>query len=249
MQEKKYTVKEASRITGIPVTTIQYWLKANIINTDKDPNNGYNLFSKNDLWLLIDRAHSRNIGISLKIYNDLLDINSWQKLYEDSYNNLLEQKLKIEEQMDILQTRMNRLNEIGSLEKKIYFKSEPPEFRKLVEYDFTNPTLQNLYQTSTTNIATFVELNNELEEKKYIGISVPQDFAGGKLLWTRDANENFYAALIKRDINEHSDSTVSILKTLQNDGLKPIYMIVYSLACSYKNGIDYFKAYIKVDKM
>ena len=248
MKEKYYTIAQVCKITGLPRSTIRFWCENNMIQVKQDPNNRYHIFTDTDIWALFDMMRSREKGLPMEYLDKAYDIPDWYHLHEVALEQLNAQKEKLEQQIDEIHYTLSQMDEIERL-KKVTFVKETPHFYKIVERDFANPELRKLFKSTLRSVATFATINDDLTYKPYKSAAVPKDFECNNPLWVLNEDEDFYAALIIRRVKTKFDNTTDVFQAMVDAGLKPQYMIVYSLAADSKNDYIYFKAYIRADKI
>lgn len=246
---KYYTLSEASKITGIPYTTLKHWIRTKQIIVEQDKNNGYHMFSEWNIWMLFDMMRSRQAGLPINYVYEDLDCNDWKKLHNDSLQKLYNTRHHIDEQIKELNCFLERLDELPELMENPIRKGSPPDFDRLAKRDLTDPSLQKLFREKIMSIATYCTIGENFSLNKIDAIAMPPDIDSGKTLWKRNENELFFVALIKRNTKDNTDNTLEILQGLKKEGYNPKYMIVYSLANDTKNNICYFKAYIHPEEV
>lgn len=246
MEKKNYTIAQVCKITGLPRSTIRFWSENNYISVKQDPNNRYHMFSDDNIWQMFDMLRMRENGVSMDYLNKEHDVDSWQSFFQESLEDIISQKEKLEQSIDELNYILSYFDEIKRL-KEVPFVKETPPFYKIIERDYSNPELIKLFRSTNRSVATYATINDDLTYTPYKTAAVPKDFKCKNPLWELNEQDTFYAALIIRKPKERIDTTHDVLKSMVDKGLKPQYMIVHSLIGDQKNDTVYFRAYIKAD--
>lgn len=102
-----YTIKEASKITGIPASTLRYYDKEGLLPFIERKASGYRLFSESDLGMLQIIECLKNTGMSIK---DIRQFSEWAQQGDASlqqrYEMFLERRRIVEQQMEELKKTM-----------------------------------------------------------------------------------------------------------------------------------------------
>ena len=106
-----YSINQASLLTQIPSSTIRYYEKVNLIAPIKRNSQGNRVFDDKDIEILNLIRCFRHLGMSIKDIE--VSISNFNLNYEhmDTKEILLQHKKKLEEQVIILNSYINEIEE------------------------------------------------------------------------------------------------------------------------------------------
>ena len=106
-----YSINKASQLTQIPSSTIRYYEKINLIAPIKRNTQGNRVFNEKDLEILNLIRCFRHLGMSISdIKASITNVNlDYENM--DTKEILLQHKIKLEEQVTILNSYINEIEE------------------------------------------------------------------------------------------------------------------------------------------
>ena len=104
-----YSIKKASQLTQIPLSTIRYYEKVNLISSIKRNKQGNRIFDDKDIEILNLVRCFRHLGMSINdIKASISNLNVDNK-NTDTKEILIQHKKKLEEQITILNSYINEI--------------------------------------------------------------------------------------------------------------------------------------------
>ncbi|MGM9905744.1 MerR family transcriptional regulator [Lactobacillus sp.] len=128
-----YTIKEVSKMTGIPSTTLRYYDKEGLLPYLERRESGYRVFNESDLTMLQIVDCLKSTGMPIK---DIKQFSKWAQEGDSSlqerYDLFLKRKEVVEEQIADLQKTLDVINH-----KCAYYKSavEAGTEKELMKHD------------------------------------------------------------------------------------------------------------------
>lgn len=103
-----YTVKEISKLLDMSEHTVRYYTDMGLVPTLKHDKNGNRLFDENSKNWLIGIKNLRGSGMSIKAIKDYVDLClQGESTLDKRYKIIIEQKAKIEKQLNEMKERYN----------------------------------------------------------------------------------------------------------------------------------------------
>ena len=88
------TVSQLAKFLSISADTIRYYVRSGLITPERDPNNGYKLFSKDDEKRLRFILQAKSLGFSLADIQTILDQASYGESPCPQVRTIMETRLK-----------------------------------------------------------------------------------------------------------------------------------------------------------
>ena len=108
---KKYTIKDAARIMGVPTSTIRYYEKEGLLPFVERLASGYRIFTEKDIATLRIIDCLKKTGMSIK---EIRQFSSWLEQGDSSlqqrYDMFLERRRVVKQQMAELQKILDTVN-------------------------------------------------------------------------------------------------------------------------------------------
>ena len=108
---KKYTIKDAARIMGVPTSTIRYFDKEGLLPFVERLASGYRIFTEKDIATLRIIDCLKKTGMSIK---EIRQFSSWLEQGDSSlqqrYDMFLERRRVVKQQMAELQKILDTVN-------------------------------------------------------------------------------------------------------------------------------------------
>ena len=108
---KKYTIKDAARIMGVPTSTIRYYDKEGLLPFVERLASGYRIFTEKDIATLRIIDCLKKTGMSIK---EIRQFSSWLEQGDSSlqqrYDMFLERRRVVKQQMAELQKILDTVN-------------------------------------------------------------------------------------------------------------------------------------------
>ena len=108
---KKYTIKDAARIMGVPTSTIRYYDKEGLLPFVERLASGYRIFTEKDIATLRIIDCLKKTGMSIK---EIRQFSSWleqgDSSLQQSYDMFLERRRVVKQQMAELQKILDTVN-------------------------------------------------------------------------------------------------------------------------------------------
>lgn len=134
---KKYTIKDAARIMGVPTSTIRYYDKEGLLPFVERLASGYRIFTEKDIATLRIIDCLKKTGMSIK---EIRQFSSWLEQGDSSlqqrYDMFLERRRVVKQQMAELQKILDTVNykcwyyetAIAAGTEKIHQSKAQPDF-------------------------------------------------------------------------------------------------------------------------
>lgn len=128
-----YTIKEASKITGLPTSTLRYYDREGLLPFIKRLDSGYRSFSEDDIEMIKIIECLKRTGMSIKEIKKFTEwVQEGDNSLDERYKMFLERKHAVETQIEALQKTLDVINykcwyyktamEAGT--EKIHFKNK-----------------------------------------------------------------------------------------------------------------------------
>lgn len=158
----KLTVKEVAKLLNISAHTIRYYDKEGLLTKEQDQNNGYRLFSLDDVTRLSNVLILRESGISIKDIKALIEDYSKDKYSDclrESLKHLDQEEKKIKESKAMLLRTLKHLEE----ENKSFKRCEYPDrhLHEIRQMTYTDSYNQQLVE-SLKGLENYSFINNDL---------------------------------------------------------------------------------------
>ena len=128
-----YTIKEVSKITGLPTSTLRYYDREGLLPFIKRHDSGYRSFSEDDIEMIKIIECLKRTGMSIKEIKKFTEwVQDGDNSLEERYEMFLERKHAVETEIESLQNTLDIINykcwyyktaiEAGT--EKIHFKNK-----------------------------------------------------------------------------------------------------------------------------
>ena len=128
-----YTIKEASKITGLSTSTLRYYDREGLLPFIKRLDSGYRSFSEDDIEMIKIIECLKRTGMSIKEIKKFTEwVQDGDNSLEERYEMFLERKHAVETEIESLQNTLDIINykcwyyktaiEAGT--EKIHFKNK-----------------------------------------------------------------------------------------------------------------------------
>ena len=117
-----YTIKQMAELTNVSSQTLRYYDKIGLLSPAYYAENGYRHYNTEQLQLLKQILHFRNLGLKLDVIKELLDSDDWRRLV-----SLNLQKIKIASLLSHYETSLKNIDgPIGELKSDLENSVEEP---------------------------------------------------------------------------------------------------------------------------
>lgn len=105
---RRYSISEIANMVGIPAQTIRFYEDKGLIQSVRDENSGYRLYSTWELYLLVKARWFRQMGFPLKQIAAILKLDD----IDAQYRLLCSQEEDLNRLIELNQLRLDRIREI-----------------------------------------------------------------------------------------------------------------------------------------
>gem|GEM_PF-3506179 len=123
---ERFAIREISRFFHIPESTLRYWEDKKILNPGK-AENGYRMYSVEDLMTISDIVFYKNLGLSLSEIGGMEQTSAGEhrKLFAERMEEIERQRALLERQMAKLTRHMQALDTLEELQKHPFQEADP----------------------------------------------------------------------------------------------------------------------------
>ena len=218
---ERFAIREISRFFHIPESTLRYWEDKKILNPGK-AENGYRMYSVEDLMTISDIVFYKNLGLSLSEIGGMEQTSAGEhrKLFAERMEEIERQRALLERQMAKLTRHMQALDTLEELQKHPFQEADPGavcmvsfelvEKEKLLQY-IEDPYLYSRVQHS----------RNPKEEHRGLAITkenldaFSEDILSGpSVLWRRSprafpTTSSLFLSMFRKPIRQVTSSAAS----------------------------------------
>ncbi len=247
---ERFAIREISRFFHIPESTLRYWEDKKILNPGK-AENGYRMYSVEDLMTISDIVFYKNLGLSLSEIGGMEQTSAGEhrKLFAERMEEIERQRALLERQMAKLTRHMQALDTLEELQKHPFQEADPGavcmvsfelvEKEKLLQY-IEDPYLYSRVQHS----------RNPKEEHRGLAITkenldaFSEDILSGpSVLWGK-----YVTCLMKEKITEGFPNNLQPLlehvqKTHQTGDILSRFLLC---AAEGEDTYDYYQTFIEI---
>lgn len=184
---RKLHIGEISKIYHVPVTTLHYWEREGLFQTEKNADSGYREFSpSHTLVELGDVVFYRNIDVPLKELKTIGNQNAEQlkALIEQSRNRIVSEMESLRKKTEVIDRRLAVIDEIIRSQREITFAEGAPPFQKAILFQYDNAEFIARYLQNPND---FVIVGKPEDGLKVLNcLSVPADDCNGSPVWQAD---------------------------------------------------------------
>ena len=123
---ERFAIREISRLFHIPESTLRYWEDRKILSPGK-AENGYRMYSVEDLMTISDIVFYKNLGLSLSEIGGMEKVSpeEHRKLFGGRMAEIEQQRTLLERQMAKLKRHMQALDTLEELQKHPFQEADP----------------------------------------------------------------------------------------------------------------------------
>ena len=251
---ERFAIREISRFFHIPESTLRYWEDKKILNPGK-AENGYRMYSVEDLMTISDIVFYKNLGLSLSEIGGMEQTSAGEhrKLFAERMEEIERQRALLERQMAKLTRHMQALDTLEELQKHPFQEADPGavcmvsfelvEKEKLLQY-IEDPYLYSRVQHS----------RNPKEEHRGLAITkenldaFSEDILSGPSVLWRAHGSRYVTCLMKEKITEGFPNNLpSLLQTVQKTHQTGDILSRFLLcAAEGEDTYDYYQTFIEI---
>lgn len=245
-EQTLYTVNQVAGLLHLPSSMIRYWDDQGLIHAIRHPENGYRLFSLEDIILINDIDFYRKLGAPIKQIKDLESktIDERFQLLEKTETMLAEEIQALQQKQVHLQQRKQQLIHLMSMQKMKPTKAEPV-ISQIIKVDIDDPHLSNQLLEDSSKLGILLNEAGQLIDYGYAAETSNEEEL---LLWQKDTNAVlYYEFLLVIDQEEHA-SIETIKKEIVDNNLIPGKIIgQYLMSAANENTeyTEYYRAWIE----
>lgn len=245
-EQTLYTVNQVAGLLQLPSSMIRYWDDQGLIHALRHPENGYRLFTLEDIILISDIDFYRKIGVPIKQIKDLerKTIDERFQLLKKTETMITEEIQALQQKQVRLQQRKQQLNHLMSMQQMEAVKAEPV-ISQIIKVDIDDPYLSNQLLEDSSKLG--ILLNEEGQVIDY-GYAAETSNEEEQLLWQKDTHSViYYEFLLVIDQEEHA-SIEAIRKEIADKNLVPgkiIGQYLMSAANEHTEYTEYYRAWIE----
>ena len=251
---ERFAIREISRFFHIPESTLRYWEDKKILNPGK-AENGYRMYSVEDLMTISDIVFYKNLGLSLSEIGGMEQTSAGEhrKLFAERMEEIERQRALLERQMAKLTRHMQALDTLEELQKHPFQEADPGavcmvsfelvEKEKLLQY-IEDPYLYSRVQHS----------RNPKEEHRGLAITkenldaFSEDILSGPSVLWRAHGGKYVTCLMKEKITEGFPNNLQPLleyvqKTHQTGDILSRFLLC---AAEGEDTYDYYQTFIEI---
>lgn len=241
------TIKETSRLLGLPPSTIRYWEKSGLLELKRNEENDYRNFCYEDLLTLLDIQLCRDLDISIKDLRQREEwkLQDWQNIYKDK---LEETQAKIKE-LEALQAKQRRKQALADQllaigEDLLEIEECSFDYPYLLRDDTRNPDVFSRY-VEDESLHGFV-INPQDSRNLDYGLfshSVSDD-----LIWrAQDLKGKLFTAVYWQQRKGDQSNLENLLSQLKSKGLKAQTIVGRYMLSAADQGFfaDYYQVWIE----
>ncbi|MGN1024717.1 MAG: MerR family transcriptional regulator [Lachnospiraceae bacterium] len=251
---EKFAIREISRFFHIPESTLRYWEEKKILSPGK-AENGYRMYSVEDLMTISDIVFYKNLGLSLSEIGGMekTTAKEHRKLLTGRMEEIERQRALLERQMAKLTRHMHALNTLEELRRHPFQEADPGaeymvsfelvEKKKLLQY-IEDPYLYSRVQHSRNPS----EEHRGLAVTKENGSAFPDDcLSGPSVLW-RAHGGRYVTCLMQEKITEGFPNNLSSLLHEVQKRHRTGDILSRFLLCAAEDGetYDYYQTFIEI---
>ena len=130
---RQFTIKEFSKETGIPSSTLRYYEKENLITSIQRGTNGHRIYNEHDLEWIDMICCLKNTGMSIKQIKGFVDLSVEGKAtLKQRCDMLIEHKKNVESQIQEMYKHLEKVSH-----KIAYFTKQYEEYMQDESHDDT----------------------------------------------------------------------------------------------------------------
>jgi DNA-binding transcriptional MerR regulator len=130
--EMSYTVKQLARIAGVSARTLHYYDEIDLLKPDRNPGNGYRLYTREAVLRLQQILFLRELGLGLEDIRSVLEQPGFDLLeaLEQHRTALIERQLRLEQLIHTVERTINHLKGNVEMDSKELFEGFSEEEEK-----------------------------------------------------------------------------------------------------------------------
>lgn len=251
---ERFAIREISRLFHIPESTLRYWEDRKILSPDK-AENGYRMYSVEDLMTISDIVFYKNLGLSLSEIGGMEKVSPGEhrKLFGGRMAEIEQQRTLLERQMAKLKRHMQALDTLEELQKHPFQEADPGAVCmvsfELVEKEKLLQYIEDLYLYSRVQHS-----KNPKEEHRGLAVTkenlgaFPEDVLSGPSVLWRAHGGRYVTCLMKEKITEGFPNNLPSLlrevqKTHQTGDILSRFLLC---AAEGEDTYDYYKTFIEI---
>lgn len=202
----KYTLKEVSELFGVNKSTLRFWERKGILQSNRNIENDYREYTKDDLLKISDILHYRFANYSIKDLKtiDFITLEENKRLLEEIQQQISDKK----EELDRIEKRISKqLTNVHALQEMLQgdFLEAEPDFNTIYHLHVSYRDNVLKYTNDHSLLSTVIGLSDL--QTKHFGILSQEDegVQVGEIMWKKNIDHRYYPLLLKikgKDIDQ-----------------------------------------------
>ena len=187
-----FSLKEVSKMFGIPITTLRYWENHGLIHLQRNDNNNYKEFFFDDLAYVCDVDFYHSLGFNRNELKNLYSMNAdrFDEILALSEERIEEEINKLRTTQTLIKKRRNLISKIEELRAGGYAESEI-NIEKIVSISEDKDDLIRYGKQFLTTFSIVMNTENPGDTLQY-GFTVPADFPHGTPIFEKNSSGGKY---------------------------------------------------------
>lgn len=187
-----FSLKEVSKMFGIPITTLRYWENHDLIQLQRNDNNNYKEFFFDDLAYVCDVDLYHSLGFNRNELKNLYSMNTdrFDELLALSDKRIEEEIIRLRTTQTMIQKRRELFSKIEKLRNEGYTESDI-NIEKIVSISEDEDELIRYGKQFLTTFSIVMDMENAGETLQY-GFTVPADFSHGTPIFEKGSSDRKY---------------------------------------------------------
>lgn len=245
--KEHYSIKEISDLFNIPKSTLRYWDAEGLIHIERNPQNGYRIYTETQLLELSDIQFFRNLNVPIQQLKKVSTFDSilLAKMFLETEQNVAIEIERLQKVQVGIQTRLKKMNIVKHLKKQPYQDSQP-DFDAMIQLDITNKENIAIYLNDPSTF--LLKIHSPDKNTLDYGLATSGQNTSN-LLWQKPKKtKRFKECLLKvlvddpsvHNLQEHLDALASL------DYKTGVTVARYLVSFTEEERFDYYHAWIEI---
>lgn len=238
-------IHEVAGLYNLPVSTLHYWEKEGLFETERNQENGYRLFSLADILNVWEIVLYRDMHIPIREIRELIhdDIDAIENCYDQQEQALREQLARTQEILTRLEEQKEMVQMIRRL-KAHPLKESVPDIGFCCRDPFDLSSIQASLQ-DPHNVCLVIEGAHHEKVERGIVLSGSKE----NVIWQRGSGKKYLEFLLKAETQDPGKNNLAgVLQQIRDSGLRPGSMMGRYLMLGSEDGkrYEYYRAWIEI---
>ncbi|MCO6018104.1 hypothetical protein CKN86_08705 [Carnobacterium divergens] len=245
--EEHYSIKEISDLFNIPKSTLRYWDAEKLIQIERNPANGYRIYTETQLIELTDIQFYRSLNVPIQQLKKITTFDA-----SSLSGVLMETELSVTNEIERLRnvqlgirTRLKKIELVKYLQKQLYQDSQP-DFDFMIHLDIADKESVTTYLADPSSF--LLKINSASNSEIEYGIASTNQ-KNQDVLWQKSKETKcFKECLLKVSIQEPAIHNLQEhLNALTSLGYTTGHTVArYLVSFAEEERFDYYHAWIEV---